>query len=330
MSTLRYSLTLMRSLSLPVLAIVSLVTAACTGGTAQPTAPTGGGSTPTTVGSSSTSPAPATTTGRPGFCEIGWEPEQTGMVESAELTEISGAAFSRRHAGVVWLHNDSGSDPAVYATDTSGADLGRVSLPDLSARDWEDMALGPGPDPAVDYLYLADIGDNNRSRDEVQIHRIPEPEPAISVVEGGETLVITYPLGPIEAETLLVDPANGDMVIAGKALSGVTPLFSLAGDLDWSVPHEATYLGELDLGTFALATGGDAGANRIVIRTYDEVFAWERSPGSSLAGTLLTQPCRIATVREEQGEAIALSIDESEFYTVSEGLNQPILRFAGN
>jgi hypothetical protein len=249
------------------------------------------------------------------------------VVESDELDEISGAVASRTHAGVIWVHNDSGNDPAVYAIDESGTDLGRVDLPDLSARDWEDIALGPGPNPALDYLYLADIGDNSQRRDDVLIHRLPEPGPAPGLTPGGETLRLTYPLGPMEAETLLVDPTGGDIVIAGKALSGLTTLYGVKGTVDWSVSQEATYLGEIELGTFALATGGDAGTDRIVIRTYDEVFTWDRMPGETMAATLLRRSCRVASVGEEQGEAIALTSDQLGFYTMSEGRNQPVLRF---
>ena len=36
-----------------------------------------------------------------------------------------------------------------YGEDLQGADL----------RDWEDMALGPGPKQGQDYLYVGDIGD---------------------------------------------------------------------------------------------------------------------------------------------------------------------------
>jgi hypothetical protein len=249
-------------------------------------------------------------------------------VDSPELDEISGAAVSRDHEGVIWVHNDSGSDAEVFAIDAAGTELGRVSLPDLSARDWEDMALGPGPDPARDYLYLADIGDNRGTRDEVLIHRIPEPDPAAELVMGGETLHVTYPGGPAEAETLLVDPVSGDMLIVGKAISGQTPVHALPGNADWSLPQVATYQGEIGLGTFAVATGGDAGVNVILIRTYDEVFMWERRPGEDLAASLASPRCRVASVDETQGEAIALVPDETSFFTVSEGDHQPVILFA--
>lgn len=244
----------------------------------------------------------------------------------AELNEISGAAVSRSRPGVIWVHNDSGADPVVYALSREGAVLDRVALPELDARDWEDMAIGPGPSPGIDYLYLADIGDNQASRESVQVHRIPEPAAGTEEAVGAQTLELTYPTGPVEAETLLVDPATGDLVIAGKELSGATTLFGVASTIDWSQPQEATLIGEIQLGTFAAATGGDADDTRVLIRTYDEVFQWERLAGDSLAESLLSPGCRVASVREPQGEAIALSGEG--FFTLSEGIDQPILLFA--
>ena len=314
------------SAKISMLVAGALLAAGCTA-TAVPSS----GAPSTTVPPVITTTSPTTTTGplsRPPFCSELWEPEQIGTVESTALDEISGAAASRDHKGVIWVHNDSGNDAEVFAIDASGAQLGRVSLPDLSARDWEDMALGPGPDPDRDYLYLADIGDNRASREEVLIHRIPEPNPTSEVAPGGETLHVTYPEGPAEAETLLVDPVSGDMLIVGKTISGLTPVYRLAGTIDWSLPQEATHLGEIGLGTFAVATGGDAGITLIVIRTYDEVFTWERRPGEDLAAGLASPGCRVASVNETQGEAIALAPDEASFLTVSEGEHQPIFRFS--
>jgi len=307
------------------LAALCLVAAACSSDTASPSTASQLVTTTRAATADTT-----TTTGlptRPTACDTRWERVQAGVIESAQLTEISGAAVSSKHEGTIWLHNDSGDDAVVYAVDPAGTEVARVELPDLTARDWEDMAIGPGPESSLSYLYLADIGDNSSSREEVAIHRIPEPEPVSGSSGGGETLRVTYPLGAMEAETLIVDPDTGEILIVGKALSGITTVYGLAGDLDWSTPHEANYLGEIVLGTFALATGGDAGAGRIVIRTYDEVFMWERLPGDTLATALFTPPCRVASIREEQGEAIALTPGEQGFYTASEGVRSPLSRY---
>lgn len=280
---------------------------------------------PSTTAAPPTSAAPAPS--RPEFCPTPWEGRVLGRVTDPELNEISGAAFSRAHPGVLWVHNDSGNDAAVYAVAEDGSLLGRVATPDLSARDWEDLALGPGPG-GVDHLYLADIGDNRASRDAVQIHRIPEPDLDATVAGGSQTLTVRYPDGPTEAETLLVDPSTGDIVIVGKALSGRTPVFIVPAEAPWGSSVEAGSAPELRLGTFALATGGDAGLTRIVIRTYDEVFLWERSPGESLAATLRAPGCRVARVTDQQGEAIALGPDEDRFITLSEGVDQPLHAFS--
>ena len=156
------------------LATLALFAAACSSDTTSPsTAPQ-----PATTTRAATVDATTATTEappRPPACDARWEAQQTGVIESAELTEISGAAISSTHEGTIWLHNDSGNDPAVYAVDIAGTELARISLPNLSARDWEDMAIGPGPDPSLDYLYLADIGDNSGRREDVG--RGPQDDP---------------------------------------------------------------------------------------------------------------------------------------------------------
>ena len=243
-----------------------------------------------------------------------------------QLAEISGAVVSRAHPGTIWVHNDSGNDPAVFALGLDGSLRGRVELPDLSARDWEDIAIGPGPGPG-DYLYLADVGDNNRVRESVQIHRIAEPAPDGGHAEGGETLTIGYPEGPTEAETLLVDPSSGEIVIVGKALSGRTPLFSIPSGIAWTGVVEAVPAGHLTLGSFALATGGDATDRRVVVRTYDEIFLWERREGESLVEALGRPGCRLASIADRQGEAIALDPGSDRLFALSEGTGEALLVF---
>ena len=85
--------------------------------------------------------------------------------------------MSRAHPGVLWTDNDSGERAYVYATDLTGADRGFVRIDGARAVDWEDIALGPCPTRKGPCLYLADTGDNDRTRKSVIIYAVPEPDP---------------------------------------------------------------------------------------------------------------------------------------------------------
>jgi hypothetical protein len=228
---------------------------------------------------------------------------------------------------VIWVHNDNGNDAAVYAVSSEGADLGRFPLANVRGRDWEDMALGPGPVDGRDYLYLADIGDNGATRADVVLYRFLEPDAsAPGEISDLEELRITYPTGPADAETLIVDPVTGEIVIATKTLSGRARLLGIGADAPWGGLIEGVDLGVVSLGFLAVATGGDASERLVVIRTYDEAFLWERPSGTSLTEAVAAPPCRVVRIEEPQGEAIAL-LDDGRLLTISEGTNQPIYLF---
>ena len=68
-----------------------------------------------------------------------------------ELPEASGLATSRRVAGRLWAHNDSG-EPMLFALNTRGAVTGKLRLSGAAVEDWEAMAVGPCP--AGSCLYI--------------------------------------------------------------------------------------------------------------------------------------------------------------------------------
>src|SRR6185436_13181997 len=98
-----------------------------------------------------------------------------GTVNINNLSQASGLAASRNNEGVLWTHNDAGDSARLFALDTQGRRLGTYTLPNSSNVDYEDLAIGPGPVPNVQYLYVGDIGDNDTSRNSIQIYQIPEP-----------------------------------------------------------------------------------------------------------------------------------------------------------
>src|SRR5215211_4514749 len=96
-------------------------------------------------------------------------------IKDKSVSESSGLVASRSTPGAYWTHNDSGDGPFIYAFDTRGDSLGIFRVAGAQARDWEDMAAGPGPERGKSYLYIGDIGDNNSARAEVVVYRVAEP-----------------------------------------------------------------------------------------------------------------------------------------------------------
>lgn len=277
-------------------------------------------------------------------------------IESPDLVEISGLASSRAHAGILWTHNDSGDIARVFATDIDGRQLATYVIAGAEAIDWEDMAIGPGPVAETQYLYLADIGDNQAMRTEVAVYRVPEPATidgdgtgAPGSLSGAEKLVLRYPDRPHDAEVLLVDPPTGDLIIVTKDIAGGPSLvFRAAGSTPAGAPAVLEQIAQLPVSMFkraappppeasALARGlglvptaGDitVQGDVIAIRTYATIWIWSRAAGVSLGQALAEAPlCEAPSVLEPQGEAIAFDAEGLGYITVSEGMKQPLHYF---
>jgi len=139
--------------------------------------------------------------------------QKVGTVQSALIKEASGLAASRKNPGVLWVHNDGGS-PCVYAITPEGKLLGVYNLAGAKVRNWEDIAIGPGPEPNVDYLYVGDIGDNNAKRKDVTVYRIIEPNVNAGqafvnfTINNVESILFFYTHGPPGAQNVLLEPRS--------------------------------------------------------------------------------------------------------------------------
>jgi len=261
-------------------------------------------------------------------------PITTGTITGAGLNEVSGIAVSRRNAQVIWLVEDSGNASQVHAVNEAGTLLATYNVSG-AAIDIEDIATGPGPIVGQSYLYIADIGDNSGSRASITVYRAPEPEVTSnqSVVSGTLTMVenfpMKYPDGKYNAEALLVDPVTEDIYLVTKdGFARPNMLYRLAA------PHKAATLRTLeDLGGLYGGNGNDlaisagdisADGRHIVVRSLHSVSHWSRSPGVSIADTMLkSDPCdgELST-QETKGESISFS--GNGYFTLSEGTLSPL------
>lgn len=243
--------------------------------------------------------------------------QRTGTVRSPALDELSGIAASRSRPGTYWVINDSGGGARAYAIGASGRLRQTVHVTGTPAVDWEDVALGPGPRPGVDYLYVADIGDNAARRRRIELARIPEPAPGQTAVRATRVR-FRYPDGPRDAEALLVDPRRGTIVIVAKTIGGASVFEGRA--------RGGTLRRVGSVSTLAPVTGASVSARGdvIALRTYLSVLLWRRSPATSLGVALGGHPCAAPSPAERQGEAVAISANGRRLVTVGEGLRPPV------
>lgn len=255
--------------------------------------------------------------------------QSLGELEATDLDEASGLAASRSNGQYLWTHNDSGGNPTLFLISTAGADAGRFILSGASNVDWEDIAIGPGPDPGIQYLYVADIGDNRGQREGLTIYRFPEPDlslqniPASQNVTNYETIEFIYSNGARDTETLMVDPLTNDIYIVSKREAQVG-LYVLPFPQTVNEKDTAEFVMNLP---FTMFTAGDISSDgsEILIKNYFNIYYWQRTGNQSIAEALAVSPQRLGYSPEPQGEAICFSSTSNGFFTLSEkDANQPV------
>ena len=128
-------------------------------------------------------------------CAAFLAPTSVGNVIGAGK-ELSGIAASRRHRGILYVHNDDAiaGDLTVYAIDERAAVVATFRLPGAETKNLEDIAVGPcgGVGAAGSCVFVGNIGDNAGTAVERQIHRFPEPDALASGIITPTTLRYDY------------------------------------------------------------------------------------------------------------------------------------------
>ena len=254
-------------------------------------------------------------------------------IEDARLTEISGIAASRRRDGLYWMHNDSGGEPRLFAVDTLGRTLATIRFDGASNRDWEDLAsvtLDGTP-----WLYVGDIGDNDRVREYVTVYRVREPVVDPAWRDSAKTAVaeaarFRYPDGARDCEAFVVDPTDGRLLLLEK--NGTTcAVYAAAWPGDGAeavLDRIAAFLLPFDFAFWRLVTAADLhpGGQRLLLRTYNGLLEYETRalpaiPAlfDSVAARTMTTPGLL------QAEAACYSRDGRDILTTSEGGRPPLL-----
>ncbi len=275
----------------------------------------------------------------PAPCPIPGDATVLGRLGSSDIHEASGLGDSALNPGVLWTHNDSGDGARLFALAHDGRLLGTYTL-DTPTRDWEDLSLGWDDNLGAPAIYVGDIGDNAESRESIVVLVVPEPhvDPAAADATSeslavAATLTLTYPDGPHNSETLMVDPVTGDLLVVTKDYGGDTEIFVKRAPHVDGTETPLVWVAQLQFGSPPLTGSGATTAgdfsplgDRIAIRTYSHAWLWRRDQADDLATTFAATPCDLDAPNEVQGEALAFTADDAGYLVVSEGDASPIRR----
>jgi hypothetical protein len=204
--------------------------------------------------------------------------------------------------------NDSGSGPVVHVVDPADGDtVGRTTYSSDEVVDVE--ALATGPDGSV---WVGDIGDNGGRRASIAVHRLPPVTTGDRTVEA-ERFDLRYVDGPKDAETLLVHPRTGRLLVVSKGLFG-GKVYAAPERLAPGGPGVLRPVGEVD----GVVTDGafTADGRHVVLRTYSSAAVLETGTWSSLG--------RFPLPDQEQGEGLAV-LDGGRLLLSTEGARSEVV-----
>ena len=232
------------------------------------------------------------------------------------INEASGIADSKMNPGYAWVEEDSGNPPQLYLLSHTGKRLKAIFLKGAVNRDWEDMALAAGPDPALNYLYVADIGDNDAVHTSSFFYRFAEPLAAVDTVRLFDRIEFSYADGPRDAEAFLVESTSRDIYIISKR-DAQSRVYRIAWPYSTSSPNTAVFVETLPYTGVVSAALSHSG-KEIIVKTYTALFYYHKNEGETIAQVLQKGDTVLGYELEPQGEAVGFAADDNGFFTLSE------------
>jgi len=277
-----------------------------------PPPPSGGTATPSAGESSGTAAAPTV----------------DRIVRDGRILEASGLAASTRHAGVVWVHEDSGRPARLYAVDSNGDTAAALDLRGIQQVDWEALAITRDQRNRW-MLALGDIGDNSAVRQDVRVLLVREP----ATLKSGRLSVqrvlrLRYPNGAVDAETLVADPRTRRLYVVTKGFLGgeiyAVPQQAWPGGSDAAAESRTWPLQLVARVNVSSVTDGTfLPDGRLVLRNYGSMTMFEDP--TKAKGTLRALATEVLP-SQPQGESVALGTGGTSLLIGSEGVRQPLLR----
>ncbi|PWJ40171.1 hypothetical protein [Sediminitomix flava] len=243
--------------------------------------------------------------------------------------EASGLCLSNQKKGLIWIHNDSDGENALFLINPSdGSYKGKLIIEGISNRDWEDICSSYDSTSKESIIYIADIGDNQNIFSTKYIYEIEEPKiPSyndfIIKTKVKEIRKFFYPKDPHQdAESIFINPEEQRLYIINKNET-VSSLYSI--DLTLA-NHQVSAAKFETLIPLNYITSADYNSKRnwLILRNYNDIFLWKKD-SIPFDQVFQSDPIRLVNKYEPQGEGICWNEDATGYFTIHEqGKGMPV------
>ena len=262
-------------------------------------------------------------------------------LQSPAVNEASGVAISAANPSFMWIVNDSGGTPEIHLAGTDGTDCGKVTLADTRNIDWEDLAAFTLD--GINYLLVADTGDNSSKRESCTLYILREPALPVAGAKLAATVTAAWQIqfcydgGPRDCEAVAVDAKAGQILLISKRTEPPEVY-----QLPLRPAAEGGLLTAQRLGTTAVRsplnnlipfqnqpTGLALTADHTLaaVITYYSVFLFPRKPEESWAAAFAKPPTALPPHLLGQAESVAFAKDGKTIYALSEGRGSPVVHY---
>ncbi len=237
------------------------------------------------------------------------------------LKESSGLVGAEPN--VLWSHNDSGNENKLYCFNTSGALLRTITISNATNTDWEDLAVDN-----QNRIYICDTGNNNNSRRDLVIYRIPNPSTFSASTVTAEKIFYSY-----EDQTLFPPPSsnrnfdveaviwhNDSLFLFTKdrssPLTGYTKMYKLPASPGNQIAKLAgsVYLGSTNSSARVTAADYHPASGRLVLLVQERLVMFTNFKGSNFLDGTVTN----FTFKSMPGQAEAIFFEDQNTLLMTE------------
>ena len=220
-----------------------------------------------------------------------WKP--IGKYTHPDIQESSGIVTSQQFEGVYWTLNDSGNPATLYATKLNGELIQEIAVRGSENFDWEALGID-----AENRLWIGEIGNNSRLRQDLKVVVVAEPDPFNDTeVEVIASYPYQYPEENVDAEGLFI--TGGIPYIVSKERERAV-LYRFP-TLEPDVKQVLVRVGEFAGAKFITGAGLSEDGTRLAVCTYDALWVYHGAAGN-LAEMIQSTPWHLS--HDFSGEAV--------------------------